>query len=318
MTVKAQSKSDKKFDRADPVAYIARTREYYQALGYGAPYRWAHFDNVPFTPLAKPLSECRIALVTTAALYQANKGDQGPGAVYNAAAKFYRGYVHSIDGAPDVRISHIAYDRKHTTAEDINTWFPLAQMKRAADDGRIGAVTENFYGFPTNRSHETTRSQDCPDLLAHLQEDKADAAILVANCPVCHQSTALAARHLEAAGIATVVMGCAKDIVEHVGVPRFLFNNFPLGNAAGKPHNTASQAQTLGLALDLLDTASAPRTTWLSPLEWSGDIDWKLDYCNIERLPPEEISRRREEFDRQKNVAKKLRLDDANAEDSLT
>jgi len=45
----------------------------------------------------------------------------------------------------------------------------------------------------------------------------------------------LAARVLEAAGIPAVIMGCARDIVEHAGVPRLLFNNFPLGNGAGLP-----------------------------------------------------------------------------------
>ena len=66
---------------------------------------------------------------------------------------------------------------------------------------------------------------------------KVDAAVLVPNCPVCHQTVSLVARHLEANGISTVVMGCAKDIVEHAAVPRFLFSDFPLGNSAGKPHD---------------------------------------------------------------------------------
>jgi len=283
-----------------------------------APYRWAHFDDVPFATLAKPLSECRIALVTTAALYQSDKGDQGPGAAYNGAAKFHRVYAHGIDGTPDVRISHIAYDREHTSADDLNTWFPLAQLKHLAGEGRIGAITENFYGLPTNRSHETTMTQDGPDLLAQLHEAKADAALLVANCPVCHQSSALAARHLEANGIATIVMGCARDIVEHVGVARFLFSDFPLGNAAGKPNDVTSQAQTLELALDLLETATTPRITWQSPLEWSNDPDWKLDYSNIERVPAKEVTKLRAEFDRQKLIAKTKRQNDENKKDQVT
>ena len=79
--------------------------------------------------------------------------------------------------------------------------------------------------------------------------------MLVPNCPVCHQTISLVARHLEANGISTVVMGCAKDIVEHAAVPRFLFSDFPLGNSAGKPHDPASQAFTLELALRVLETA---------------------------------------------------------------
>ena len=117
----------------------------------------------------------------------------------------------------------------------------------------------------------------------------------------------LAARHLEANGIPTIVMGCAEDIVEYVGVPRFLFSDFPLGNPAGRPNDPQSQAFTLELALRVLETAPAPRTTVQSPLRWNANPDWKLDYSNIARLSPEEIARRRGEFDRQKEIAKTIR-----------
>jgi hypothetical protein len=117
----------------------------------------------------------------------------------------------------------------------------------------------------------------------------------------------LAARHLEANGIPTVIMGCAKDIVEYVGVPRFLFSDFPLGNSAGRPNDRESQTFTLELALRVLETAPAARTTVQSPLRWSENTDWKLDFSNIARLSPEEIARRRAEFDRQKEIAKTIR-----------
>jgi hypothetical protein len=124
---------------------------------------------------------------------------------------------------------------------------------------------------------------------------------------VCHQTVSLAARHLEENGIATIIMGCAKDIVEYCGVPRFLFSDFPLGNAAGRPRDPGSQAFTLELALLLLESAPAARTTVQSPLRWSADPSWKLDYSNIDRLSPEEVQRRREEFDRQKEIARTIR-----------
>lgn len=290
-----------------PIPYLQRIRSWYAGLGYGAPYVWAHYAGVPFRPLAKPLAESRVALVTTAAPFQPDKGDQGPGAPYNAAAKFYA--VYSGDSAEDhdLRIAHVAIDRDHTTAEDPGSYFPLPRLREAAAAGRIGALAPRFHGLPTNRSHRTTLEVDCPELLARCRADGVEAAVLVPNCPVCHQSVALAARRLEEGGIATVVMGCAKDIVEYVGVPRFLFSDFPLGNAAGRPNDPASQELTLALALRLLECAPAPRTTVQSPLAWSDDPAWKLDYCNIERLTPEEIRRRRAAFDRGKEQAKARR-----------
>jgi hypothetical protein len=104
-------------------------------------------------------------------------------------------------------------------------------------------------------------------------------------------------------------MGCAKDIVEYVGVPRLLFSDFPLGNATGRPKDPGSQAVTLELALAVLERAPAARTTVQSPLVWSSNPDWKLDYQNAARLSAEEIAQRRADFDRQKAVAKALRED---------
>jgi hypothetical protein len=294
-------------DHDAPIPYMQRTRDYYLTLGYGNPYRWAHYAEVPFAALNKPLAECRIGLITTAAPYQPGKGDQGPGAPYNGGAKFYTVYSGDTSVDHDLRISHIGYDRIHTTATDSGTWFPLPAMRKATAAGRIGAVAPRFHGAPTNRSHRTTLDQDCPELLARVREDGVDAVILVPNCPVCHQTISLTARYLEANGIPTVVMGCARDIVEYAGVPRFLFNDFPLGNSAGKPHDAESQASTLEQALRVLESAPGPRTTVQNRLRWSESAEWKLDYSNIARLSPEEIARRRAEFDRNKELARVIR-----------
>ena len=102
-------------------------------------------------------------------------------------------------------------------------------------------------------------------------------------------------------------MGCAKDIVEYVGVPRFLFSDFPLGNPAGRPNDPDSQAFTLELALRVLKTAPGPRTTVQSPLRWSADAAWKRDYSNAAMLSAEELLRLRREFDAQKEIARGLR-----------
>jgi D-proline reductase (dithiol) PrdB len=116
----------------------------------------------------------------------------------------------------------------------------------------------------------------------------------------------LAARHLEANGIPTVIMGCAKDIVEHCGVPRFVWSDFPLGNSAGRPFDRDSQAQTLELALRLLESAPAARTTVASPLRWPAE-GWRQRYLDVRKLSPEDIEERRKEFDVVKAVAKAKR-----------
>jgi hypothetical protein len=160
---------------------MQRIREYYTALGYPAPYRWAHYVEVPFRPLGQPLARSRVTLVTTAAPYQSDKGDQGPGAPYNAAVKFYEVYSRDSAQDHDLRIAHLAYDRVHTTAADPGTWLPLPALRAAAARGRIGTLAARFHGVPTNRSQRTTIAKDCPELLARCRADRVDAAILVAN-----------------------------------------------------------------------------------------------------------------------------------------
>jgi hypothetical protein len=85
----------------------------------------------------------------------------------------------------------------------------------------------------------------------------------------------LVARHLEAQGIPTVIFGCARDIVEHCGVPRFVFTDFPLGNPCGKPFDVEMQRHIVGMGLDLLANATGPGTTVVTPYEWSKDTSWK-------------------------------------------
>ena len=288
------------------IAYMQRTRSYYAALGYPA-YQWAHFDTVPFAQPRRPSTRSRIVLITTAARFDAALGDQGPGAAYNATAKFYSVYRVPIDPTPDLRISHIAYDRKHTTAADPNTWLPVAALHDAASRGLAGSLATDLIGMPTDRSQRATLERDAPDVLAACVDLGADLALLVPNCPVCHQSVGLVARHLEANGVPTVVMGCARDIVEHVGVPRFHFSDFPLGNSAGKPFDVVSQRRTLAQALALFDSATGPRTTFVSARSWSADPSWRDDYLNIDAMPPAELAARRAEFALQKAVAKRIK-----------
>ena len=295
-------------EQDQPIRYMERTRSYYLGLGYENPYVWAHYIDVPFSPLKKPLAQSMLGLITTAVPFDAEKGAQGQGAPYNAAAKFYQPYQHAIDGSIDLRIAHVGIDRKNANMEDSHCWFPLDAAKRAVTAGRVGSLSPSFYGLPTNRSQRHTLEIDAPLILEMLKADGVDVAVLIPNCPICHQSQSLLARYLESAGISTVLMGAAKDIVEYCGVPRFLFSDFPLGNAAAKPNDIASQDLNFELAMRLLECAPASRTTVQSPLIWSTDPSWKLDYSNLEKLSSQEIARLRDEAERARITARELRV----------
>ena len=128
---------------------------------------------------------------------------------------------------------------------------------------------------------------------------------------MCHQTVSLVARHLEANGIPTVVLGCAKDIVESAGVARFLFSDYPLGNSCGKPFDVENQRGIMAMALALVEAAPGPRTTMQTPFSWADDAAWKRDFYRLD-MTPEQIERARAEMDNQKAVlASKLQGDGA-------
>ena len=117
----------------------------------------------------------------------------------------------------------------------------------------------------------------------------------------------LVARLLEAAGIPTVVLGSGIDIVEHCGVPRFLFSDFPLGNPCGVPWDRDMQRAIVHQALELFESATGPRTTVQAPFSWGSDR-WRQEYMEI-REEDRELLLRKGEENRRNRAAKKARSD---------
>ena len=118
----------------------------------------------------------------------------------------------------------------------------------------------------------------------------------------------LVARHLEANGIPTVIVGSAMDIVTHCGVPRFLFTDFPLGNPAGHPGNAMKQHEIMRLAFDLLDNADAPRSVVTAPFRWRDDPGWRDRYGHIDPIEMEKLRKAGEERRKKQEAAKALKL----------
>jgi hypothetical protein len=114
----------------------------------------------------------------------------------------------------------------------------------------------------------------------------------------------LVARHLESHGIATVVIGSARDIVEECGVARFLFSDFPLGNPCGRPGDEEMQREIVSTALDMLESASEPRTTVQTPFVWSDDDSWKEAYARVDPADAEVLLQSGEERRTRRRTAK--------------
>lgn len=156
------------------VSYIDKSREYYAAQGYERPYRWAHFEKVPFAALRRPLSELRVGIVTTTTLAgdnpDANPDERPAKAPYAAPAQPVPERMYTMD---------LSWDKEATHTDDVGSFLPLRALESAVRVGRVASASARFYGVPTEYSQRTTREHDAPAVLEFMRQDGVEAAILV-------------------------------------------------------------------------------------------------------------------------------------------
>ncbi len=162
---------------AEPVKYIDRTREYYLAQGYKKPYQWAHFDDVPFTKLSKPLAECRVTLVSTSDVAVANEDGEGR----DKSNEFLVGNAYSLP--TDTPVERLFsrqeyYDKYATHLDDVNSYFPVTRLLEKVQEGRIGSMAPRCHGVYTAYSQNKTLGVDAPEVLKRCREDEVDIAVL--------------------------------------------------------------------------------------------------------------------------------------------
>ena len=155
------------------ISYIDRTRELYLAQGYGNPYQWAYFDEVPFTPLPVALSECRLTLITTASPIR-------EGATSEAGLPMAKEVSSGPTASPPERLytADLAWDKETTHTDDLDSFFPIHRLQELVEAGRIGSLAARYHGVPTEYSQRRTMEQDAPEILRRCREDGVEAALL--------------------------------------------------------------------------------------------------------------------------------------------
>ncbi|MCY4263644.1 MAG: hypothetical protein OXE78_02155 [Gammaproteobacteria bacterium] len=91
----------------------------------------------------------------------------------------------------------------------------------------------------------------------------------------------LVARHLEAHGMPTLVLGSAIDIIEHCCVPRYVHVDFPLGNPCGKPYDETMQLEIMQEALLFFARAKELNSVLRLPWYWAENEDWRDAYAAV-------------------------------------
>lgn len=153
---------------SEPVAYIERTKLFYEAQGFGVPYKYAQNSSIPFTKMKKPVADSRLALITTASQYF--REDLEPRKVDFGDAGAVPEKLYADD---------LSWDKEATHLRDVNAFFPLATLHSLSERGEIGSIAPTFACAPTEYSQRATIEQDAPKILAQLQADEVDVALLV-------------------------------------------------------------------------------------------------------------------------------------------
>ena len=153
-----------------PVAYIPRTRELYKSY---TPYRWVvNQDTPPWTPLSRPLAECKIALIGSGGL------------LYHDQPRFHREdtsyrLIPKNATQDDLSVWHFGY-RTGDAAADHNCVFPLSAMRQLEDEGVIGEFADPAYSFMGGvYSARKVRDELAPAIVSELKRAHADALFLV-------------------------------------------------------------------------------------------------------------------------------------------
>jgi hypothetical protein len=157
------------------VNYIDRSREYYAAQGYAKPYKWISNTAVPFAKFTKPLSECRIGLLTTADL------EKPPGKTKQERNLARNVFAHPVTNAPEhFYTQDLHWDQKATHTEDTDSFMPLNRLAECDAKDRIGSASPRFYGVMTDHSQGRASKKLAPQILSFCKEDEVDALILPA------------------------------------------------------------------------------------------------------------------------------------------
>ncbi len=157
------------------IRYIDRLNQHYRAQGFPA-YSWSQYDDAPWTPLTKPLGECRVTMLTSGGV---SCSWQPP---FDSDARNDLRLLEIPRDAPaDGFVINDSYYDHSDADQDINCVFPIERMRELEAEGVIGELAPRLYSGFMGRIY--TRSavleEAAPALAARLKEDRVDALILV-------------------------------------------------------------------------------------------------------------------------------------------
>jgi D-proline reductase (dithiol) PrdB len=185
----ATTTDDGDADRVIDVAYRWQVHGYAGHLGDPADFPHRH-DDTPIATLAKPLSECRVALLTSSGHFVDGDDPEPFGEIGMTQAQAEARIIDFIRDAPtlssipvdtrpdQLRVRHGGYPIA-AAAEDHQVVLPIGHLRAIADEGAIGELAPTAYSFVGATSQARLRKEFAPTWAEQFREDGVDAVLLV-------------------------------------------------------------------------------------------------------------------------------------------
>lgn len=157
-----------------PISYVDALNSRYAAMGF-PPYQWTINDSAPLTRIQKPLSACRVSLLTSGGVSHCSM----PGFDPDARNDHRLDTVSQDADSCDFEINDSYYNHSDADA-DLNCIFPIDRLRELADKGEIGSVAPRFWSGFMGRIYNRSKviEESAPAFVEKLKGDAVD--ILVA------------------------------------------------------------------------------------------------------------------------------------------
>ena len=141
-------------------------------------YPWRKIDPVPWTPLEKPLSECRLALVSSAAFVTPDQG-AFDGSLRGGDPSFRS--IPSDFPSADLIDTHRSDSFDHEgMVRDPNLAFPVDRVRELIESGRIHSASDEHISFMGSITAPGRLVRDtAPEVASRLASNQVDVALLV-------------------------------------------------------------------------------------------------------------------------------------------
>lgn len=192
-----------------------------------------------WTPLTKPLNQCKVAFITAGGIHQKS---QKP---FNTAGDYSYREIPSDIPTGELMVTHGGFDNSDIN-KDPNAMFPLDRLRELKAQGYIGSLADTMFGFMGGGGNvDKFINETGPEIARRLKEQGVDIVVCTGGCGTCHRSAVIVERACEKLGMSTVIIAALPPIARQQGAPRITAPHVPIGSNAGEPGNKVMQTAIL-------------------------------------------------------------------------